>query len=103
MSIKNLSGGNEIKPLDDVIEKNNSIVPHSLFIQSVIEELTAIVQLDASADEFCLAVRSDPHNRFLSASLSDVQNRVVREEVKERIAEDLLKNGTESQFYQKPH
>tara|TARA_R110002033_G_scaffold135713_3_gene175297 strand:- start:27725 stop:28039 length:315 start_codon:yes stop_codon:yes gene_type:complete len=98
MTVKNLLGGDEIKPLNEVIHKNDSIVPHSLFLQSVMEEITSMVPIDATADDLCHAFRSDPQNTFLAASLTDVGNRATREEVRERIAEDLLKNGASSQF-----
>ncbi|MBO1897686.1 hypothetical protein HNW13_018265 [Shewanella sp. BF02_Schw] len=104
MAIKNLLGGDEIKPLNEVMHENNSIVPHSLFLQSVMEEITSMVPIDATADDLCHAFRSDPQNTFLVASLTDVGNRATREEVRERIAEDLMKNGSNSQFNNpKPH
>ncbi|GGB65887.1 hypothetical protein GCM10011607_28250 [Shewanella inventionis] len=105
MAIKNLLGGEEIKPLSEVIESKSAVMPHSLFLQSVMEEITSMAPMEnATADELCQMFRQKP-DMFLSASLNDINNRTMRENVKSRIAEDLMQNGASSDFFRapKPH
>ncbi|QIR16500.1 hypothetical protein [Shewanella aestuarii] len=104
MAIKNLLGGEEIKPLENFTKSNEAIPPHSHFLSSVMEEITSMAPFDATVDDLCQAIRQKP-DQFLSASLTDIANRSARENVKTRIAEDLKDNGAQSNFYNtpKPH